>query len=121
MSLVSGVLERSSLSDSSKPSFLRLDITLTSSSPELLEHLLALSPRARGERLRFLAQLGLVFLRGGVPVVAPVTTGIDTASTAVSTEEPGSSDSAAEHRSRPVSSARRRALHQLGNSLGETK
>lgn len=100
---------------------LRLDVSLTSSSPELVEHLLGFSPRMRSERLKFLAQLGLVVMRGGMQMAAaPTVPSAVIAQQAHSGSEPaGQGTPETEgNRARPVSSARRKAMSQLGNSLG---
>ncbi len=110
-------------SETNAPRNLRIDLSISDGQPELLKDVLATPRRQRGERLRFLAQLGLVALQGGRSGLlggqehrhdGELAGGDAGADKSISVpERPITADN------RTMSHSRRRAMANLGQSLSE--
>lgn len=126
MRKASGTWEHKVLSD-----FVRIDVTISTRQPELLKDIQAVSePRLRPERLRFLAQLGLLVLQGRGSLAAvqagdlEADNGHEKADAGeaggTSVAAHGTAETVATHEpKRALSPARRKAMAQLGQSLAE--
>lgn len=100
---------------------MRVEIRLSASMPELLAEMEAVPPRARPERLRFLAQLGVMLLSGKV---APELTLVDVVgkqapASPLQSSSPASSPLPASPSpsSSPKHAAKQRAMARIGASF----